>query len=175
MVPADERAAQGQKGLVDVSTPLKARAQPTHLVQPGDRALNGLITSDKFCLIRCERLQLSWPRPQRPRVEFSAPYSAPLDVVHSGGRDERQPAAATSGLERAAQRGGNSRRPTTLGSNVPTLSAVGDCQAERTGGAGRRRPGGGKSGSPAFGSPCTCAYRPAIRSIDRPSSSSSNF
>lgn len=46
MVPADERAAQGQKGLVDVSTPLKARAQPTHLVQPGDRALNGLITSE---------------------------------------------------------------------------------------------------------------------------------
>lgn len=39
MVPANERATQGQKGVINVDAALRARARPTYLVQLLNRAL----------------------------------------------------------------------------------------------------------------------------------------
>ncbi len=51
-----------QQGLIVGDLALPADQQTAEAVEPRMRALNGLITNDKFCLTRTGQLRLSWPR-----------------------------------------------------------------------------------------------------------------
>src|SRR5260221_130237 len=65
-------------------------------VSPLEDRLNGLITNDKFCLTRCGRLALTWPRSHPlPRAwrQGSAAY-APRDDPHRRGGRHASPAHA---------------------------------------------------------------------------------
>jgi hypothetical protein len=76
VVPANKRATQGQKGLMDVGTPLKSRAQPAHLMQPGDRAFNHpTLLSQPRTMWRAATGQT------RPHMQGTQPASVRLAVI----------------------------------------------------------------------------------------------
>jgi hypothetical protein len=107
---------------MDVRAALVPDPQPAEAAQPGEGAFNGLITTDKFCLSRWGRLQLSWPRARAVRAE--APTLAaypPGEVSHRGG-DYETPVAG------AAHQHCRAERATALGSRVPAPPAMGDDQ-----------------------------------------------
>src|SRR5215470_8406418 len=79
--------------------------------------INGLITNDKFCLIRRSQIKLQWSRNLyrfRPRKS----QYAPDETSHQGGYHET-PVADTASVS------ANGRRGTTLGSRLPASHAMG--------------------------------------------------
>jgi hypothetical protein len=46
----------------EVGLAIEYGVEPAIAAEPGEQALNGLITNDKFCLTRTGQLRLSWPR-----------------------------------------------------------------------------------------------------------------
>ena len=78
--------------------------------------INGLITNDKFCLIRHSQIKLRWSRnPYRFRPRKS--QYAPDETSHQGGYHET-PVADTASVS------ANRRRGTTLGSRLPVSHAM---------------------------------------------------
>ena len=78
--------------------------------------INGLITNDKFCLIRHSQIQLRWSRnPYRFRPRKS--QYAPDETSHQGGYHET-PVADTASVS------ANGRWGTTLGSRLPASHAM---------------------------------------------------
>src|SRR5262245_35367743 len=78
--------------------------------------VNGLITNDKFCLIRRGQIKLQWSRnPYRFRPRKS--QYAPDETSHQGGYHET-PVADTASVS------ANGRRGTTLGSRLPVSHAM---------------------------------------------------
>jgi hypothetical protein len=66
----DERGGQGDPGQIVDRTLVIAGSHPTELLEPADAALDGLITSDKFCWTRYVQLRLAWwRRPLRLRLD----------------------------------------------------------------------------------------------------------
>jgi hypothetical protein len=92
-------------------------AEPSVAHQPGERALNGIITNDKFCLSRPGRLQLSWPRARRP-VPAPTPRYPPDEIPHRGGEYETP-------LARPAHPHPGSQCRAALGPGLPAPPAVG--------------------------------------------------
>ena len=87
--------------------------------------LNGLITNDKFCLIRTQRLTLSWwRRPLRLRDPGTAAYLHE-DSVPRGGADEAVMASAPTPT-------GEPGRGAAVGSGLSAPAALGD--VDRAGG-----------------------------------------
>jgi hypothetical protein len=97
--------------------------------------LNGLITNDKFCLVRWGKLRLShWRRPLRLRQDSRMSYSA-QERKQCGGNDETPMAGQT---DSESDRGW----PETMGSSLP--AGTGDCKGSGT-----------KPGKPMYGGkPC---------------------
>jgi len=96
--------------------------------------INGLITNDKFCLTRCGRLALTWPRSHPlPRAwrQGSAAY-APRDDPHRRGGRHASPAHAlvaptpstVPSPGRAAALGSRVSVPTAVHPNSPCTPAT---------------------------------------------------
>src|SRR5262245_53823396 len=78
--------------------------------------INGLVTNDKFCLIRHSQITLRWSRnPYRFRPRKS--QYAPDETSHQEGYHET-PVADTASVS------ANGRRGTTLGSRLPASHAM---------------------------------------------------
>lgn len=93
MVPANERAAQGQKGLMDVSTPFKARAQPAHLMQPGNRAFN-----HPTLLAQAGTVRRATTGDARPYMQRAQPASMRLRVIGAISQQRLGPATRATAL-----------------------------------------------------------------------------
>ena len=94
-------------------------------LEVGERRLNGLITNDKFCLVRTSRLALSWwRRPLRLRDPATATYFHEVSVPR-GGADEAVMASAAVSADPPG-------RGAAVGSSLPVPAALGD--ANRAGG-----------------------------------------
>jgi hypothetical protein len=98
------------------------RFAPSH--RPGDPLhppmilFNGMITNDKFCLIRQGQVQLRWSRqPYRFRPRTSGYL---LDEPHHREGSHETPLAATSAIP------ANDRRGTAMGSGVPMPASMDD-------------------------------------------------
>ena len=138
---ADQCECKSAKGAVDGQLLLPANQEPPEGAQPGKGPLNGLITNDKFCLTRTERLQLSWPRARVPHRPAARPYP-PNEVTHRGG----QHATAAAHLARPADRRADDDGTAALGPGVPAPRAMRNDQSPRAGGpAGAPCPPGGAS------------------------------
>jgi hypothetical protein len=90
-----------------------------------EHRLNGLITNDKFCLIRTGRLALSWwRRPLRLRDSAPATYLHEVSVPRGGAYEAIMASAPTTA--------GEPGRGAAVGSGLPAPAALGD--ANRAGG-----------------------------------------
>lgn len=88
-------------------------AQPLKPCQPAKAALNGLVTNDKFCLIRCASLKLALSRYEAWRQHTSHPSEdPPAKLGFCGGQDET-PVEYLPADDCAAG------RATALGSGIP--------------------------------------------------------
>jgi len=97
----------------------------TTTLQVRKQRLNGLITNDKFCLIRTGRLALSWwRRPLRLRDPATATYLHEVSVPR-GGAYEAVMACASIPT-------GEPGWSAAVGSSLPAPAALGD--ADRAGG-----------------------------------------
>lgn len=93
--------------------------------QAAEQGLNGLITNDKFCLIRTGRLALSgWRRPLRLRDPAPATYLHEVSVPRGGPYE-----AVMASAPIAADEPGWGA---AVGSGLPAPAALGD--ADRAGG-----------------------------------------
>ncbi len=137
--PADEGSGKGEERLVEVGAALIPDRQSAEAVEPGERALNGLITNDKFCLTRTGQLRLSWPRARGGLRDPGAPQ-LPGEITRRG---EEHAAAAATHLARQARRRADRDRPAALGSGLSAPPAVGDDPAYADQGAGVFDPAGG--------------------------------
>jgi hypothetical protein len=106
---------------------------------PGEGALNGLITNDKFCLTRTGRLRVNWPR-SRGGLRTAAASQLSGEVTRRG---EEHAAAAAAHLAGPARRRADRDRPAALGPGLPTPPAVGDDPTRADRGAGAPDPAGG--------------------------------
>ncbi len=86
------------------------------------RIVNGMITNDKFCMTRLGHLQLSWSRYDvyLARKRRTTPDYPSDELVHRGGPHET--AVAHPPTDNAP-----SPWPTTLGSSLPTTTAMDAC------------------------------------------------
>ena len=102
--------------------PLKDRVQPSVAANPGQRAFNGLITNDTFCLTRIGRLQLNL---SRVRSEPRASKLPQLfgEATHRGGEHA---AAKAAPLANSAHWCVDANQPAALGPGLPAPPAVGD-------------------------------------------------
>ena len=82
--------------------------------------VDGLITNDKFCLIRLSPVPLTWPRAESSRQAVVRPYP-PRDTTHCGGSDGAPVAGPAGGRP-------DGRRTAAVGSGVPAPPAVGGAQ-----------------------------------------------
>src|SRR6201995_5886996 len=98
---------------------LEDDVQPPVAAEPGERALNGLITNDKFCLTRTVWLRLSWPRARGLR-RASAPLHLCDELTHCGGED-----ATATQLAGPAHRCTHGQRSAALGPGLPASPAMG--------------------------------------------------
>ena len=120
--------------------PVEDRVQPPVIRDPGEGALNGLITNDKFCLTRMGQLRLSWSRARGGLQESAVPQLFG-EAIHRGG--EHAVAEAAS-LGCSAHRRVDANRPAALGSSLPAPPAVGGGEFPRADkGAGVPDPAGG--------------------------------
>src|SRR5215218_7363120 len=98
-------------------------AQAATLGEPGDRPLDGLITKDKFCMRRRERLALSVSRREvyttPTKLEEPAHSRAypPYESTHHGGANETP-------VPRPPGSGGTPGRPAALGPGLPEPPSV---------------------------------------------------
>jgi hypothetical protein len=93
-----------------------------------DGDLNGLITNDKFCMVRSRKLKLShWRKPLRLRQNQNAAYSL-AEEMQCGGNDEAPVAEAANST-------GARGWPETVGSGV--FPASGNCANDPSGASGR--------------------------------------
>src|SRR3954468_19488029 len=103
--------------------PLVIFAHPPVLIDPGDRALDGLLANDKFCMIRHTRLSLSHSRrrpnlmPRQTEEDTDARTYPPAGTTRHGGNDETSVARTQGGA-------GTTGRPRSLGPSVPVPPAV---------------------------------------------------
>jgi hypothetical protein len=74
-IQADEAGGEVVEGEMDIGAAFVADGEAAVATEPSQRALNGLITNDKFCLTRAERLRLSWPRARVGPTGVGAPTS----------------------------------------------------------------------------------------------------
>jgi hypothetical protein len=89
---------------------------------PGEAALDGLITNDKFCFVRYGVLPLSWwRRPLRMRTLSLQSRG----VVPAGGTDE-------TCLEHPSPLRGKAQQPDSLGSSVSAPPALDDQRSGRS-------------------------------------------
>lgn len=75
-MPADERAAQREEGLVDVGPALEARTQSAHLMQPSDRALHY-----PTFLAQPRAMRRAAPSDERSDVQQAQPTPVRLGIV----------------------------------------------------------------------------------------------
>ena len=129
---------EGDHGLGHFWQLLVVPGQTAPASEPAERALNGLITNDKFCLTRAVRLRLSWRR-ARGRLRADRPQP-PGEVTHQGGEH----GTAATQLACSADGRASDNGPAALGPGLPAPSAVGGAAATRAGrGAGAPDPAGG--------------------------------
>jgi hypothetical protein len=140
--PAREDRNHGDPDMCreEVGRAIEDHVQTPIAAEPGEQALNGLITNDKFCLTRQGTLQLSWPRARRYRT--LAPAYPHGEVTHRGGEH-----GTPTHLVRPAHRRANRGRPAALGSGLPAPPPVGDDEPTRVGAAA-------DACQPAGGAPC---------------------
>jgi len=132
------QCCQGQAGIQDLfKAPAADRTgEDIHdrcqinepVAEPDIRDINGLITNDKFCMIRSARLQLranpSYPLCYYPAYQPLSRYPSD-EISHHGGDDETSMAHSPTVQ-------GISGRTATLGSRVPISSAMGNQCANDT-------------------------------------------
>ena len=110
------------------------------LGQPAERAFNGIIANDKFCMTRYGQLRLSWSRHAvylQGKIRRESGYPAD-EHAHSGGTDET-PVAHPSYDSHAGE------RPAALGSSLSEPSAMEvfiGAPSGQTGPASTPQPGG---------------------------------
>jgi hypothetical protein len=116
----DTRQQQGDGHIQKPHRRMIGRGADAHLFQQAIATLNGLITNDKFCMIRSARLHLTWSRrPLRLQPPAAGESAYPLDEnTHPGGADE----TPVANSPRTATEAG---RATPVGSSLPTPSDMG--------------------------------------------------
>ena len=105
----------GERPLCGVDR-LKPQHRPCHPLDGSMVLFNGMITNDKFCLIRQCQVQLRWSRQLyrfRPRIS-----DYPLDETSHREGSHETPLADTSAIP------ANSRRGTAMGSGVPVPASM---------------------------------------------------
>ena len=113
-------------GAFDISAGICAEIAPRPVLPSNFDQLNGLITNDKFCLIRRGRLTLSWwRRPLRLRDRPVAVAYLHEDPVHRGGAHGTVMASAPISADEPG-------RGAAVGPGLPAPAALGD--ADRAGG-----------------------------------------
>jgi hypothetical protein len=107
-------------GLFRLRQALIVLAQTPRPIQPTERALNGLITNDKFCLTRTGRLTLTWSRrrPQPPGPSSGGTAYPSDGQFHRGGTYETPP------VEHSPRTEIGLGRTAPLGSGLPAPSAM---------------------------------------------------
>ena len=129
---AEQQGGDREPAAIDVKQMLPADQESAEIAQPGEAALDGLLTNDKFCLTRTALLPLSWSRqPLRLRTVSLQNRGS----VHAGGTDEPHAHLEHPTPDLPAQ-----RRADPMGSGLSAPAAVDD-QSRGTSGVSSRPSG----------------------------------